>query len=158
MCESSITGKPNRITILETKKCLDWYLGLLLPDLNTLVHVDVVFRPYLKRTYGTEAQVRSTDHCESPRDFTLVLDNCMSRIKTLKSIAHECVHIKQLAINELSCGSEDGDNIWWFGKAVDPDLDYWFTPHEIEAMGMEVGLYKKYMEMIRREKINLKRV
>jgi hypothetical protein len=61
-------------------------------------------------------------------------------------LAHEMVHVRQYSTNELI---DHGKYCTWKGKKFkefDPNTDdYFFSPWEIEAFGMQVGLYRLYM-------------
>lgn len=65
----------------------------------------------------------------------------------LEILAHEMVHVKQYALNELK---DVGNlNASWHGKVyegcdVNSD-EYFFLPWEVEAFGMQVGLYQLYL-------------
>lgn len=82
-----------------------------------------------------------------------------------KSLAHEMVHVKQYALNELDgIYSENNTHLW---KGIDFNIaskiypkknglshvfidkdekDYYFQPWEIEAYGLEVGLIHYFVE------------
>lgn len=66
----------------------------------------------------------------------------------LSVLAHEMVHAKQYALGELV---EVGRSSVWKGTVV-PDYlpnskEYYFSPFEVEAYGMQVGLYRMYCRM-----------
>lgn len=67
----------------------------------------------------------------------------------LSVLAHEMVHVRQYVTNELV---DHGKYCTWKGKKFkefDPDTDdYYFSPWEVEAFGMQVGLYRLYMREI----------
>lgn len=63
----------------------------------------------------------------------------------LSVLAHEMVHAKQYALGELV---EKGRSSIWKGNII-PDYlpntkEYYFSPFEVEAFGMQVGLYRMY--------------
>ncbi|MDR3502999.1 MAG: hypothetical protein P4L79_10510 [Legionella sp.] len=150
-----IKGSPNRISKEETCRCVDWFLELLIPEVHYKLSVDIEFRPYFLKQTNAEAQMAPHEYGKSPREFSIVLDGCLTRPRTIKALAHECVHVKQFALNEYTEDELFGGDIW-LGKVVSPYLDYWDQPWEIEAMGREVGLYKRYKDMINKEKRSLK--
>jgi hypothetical protein len=125
------------------------------------------FRPYVKRaaTYYAEqlfsekvlrdvyikikfngnidvygyASVESTGK-KNPREFLIEIHSKIGATDILKTIAHEMVHCKQYAYGEL-----DETLMSWKGKKVDSDtVNYYDHPWEIEAHGMEVGLFAKF--------------
>lgn len=94
----------------------------------------------------------------SPKMFEISIDNKMQRYKQLQVLAHELVHVKQYAKNELR--SDDSTSASFAGKTyrLTPTLeDYLDWPWEIEAFGREKGLYCLYQILLRQEKIKFKR-
>ena len=76
------------------------------------------------------------------RYFTIELDRSLNKKTLLRTLAHECVHIKQYAMGEL----DEGMSVWR-GKRVNSDnVPYWDHPWEIEAYGREKGLYVRFSE------------
>jgi hypothetical protein len=94
----------------------------------------------------------SEDDCKNPRYFTIRLRK-QKLDEMVKTLAHEMVHVKQYAKNELSKQmrlSRGGLGVgskwhgeWWNPKAKEDD--YWDSPWEIEAYGREVGLHHKWV-------------
>lgn len=64
-------------------------------------------------------------------------------------LAHEMVHAKQYFLGELV---DYGSHVSWHGKKYqefEPSSeDYFFSPWEVEAFGMQVGLYRMYCRSI----------
>ena len=63
----------------------------------------------------------------------------------LTVLAHEMVHVKQYVTGDLV---DHGTHCSWKGKnykeyQADSD-EYYFSPWEVEAFGMQVGLYRLY--------------
>lgn len=58
-------------------------------------------------------------------------------------ICHECVHIKQMVIGDLIT---ENDQFVWLDELVDieSEPDYWFSPWEIEARGLQQALFEAY--------------
>jgi hypothetical protein len=73
----------------------------------------------------------------------------------IKVLAHEMVHVKQYAKNELGKDlalARGGKGLRivtrWQGKYWTPNTkedEYWDAPWEIEAYGREVGLHHKWV-------------
>ena len=63
----------------------------------------------------------------------------------MDTIAHEMVHVKQYARNELR---EHGDSQFtWLNESVDgTKINYFDLPWEIEAHGREEGLFRRWAE------------
>jgi hypothetical protein len=62
----------------------------------------------------------------------------------LETVAHEMVHVKQYARKELV--DQDMDGVCFLGKKINPDVEYWDKPYEIEAHGREVGLFIRWAQ------------
>lgn len=64
-------------------------------------------------------------------------------------LAHEMVHVKQYVTGELV---DKGKHCLWKGakfEEFEPNSeDYFFSPWEVEAFGMQVGLYRLYVRSI----------
>ena len=95
------------------------------------------------------------DGTRNPRWFTINLRNKRDDDDLVKTLAHEMVHVKQHAKNELSSGhmvaSKGGVAMRtkWQGKIWKPkskENGYWDSPWEIEAYGREVGLYQRWLQ------------
>jgi hypothetical protein len=96
----------------------------------------------------------SEDDHKNPRYFTIRLRK-QSLDEMIKTLAHEMVHVKQYAKNEL--GKEltlarGGKGLRiatrWRGEFWKPktkEHEYWDAPWEIEAYGREVGLHHKWV-------------
>ena len=86
------------------------------------------------------------DEC-APTEFELRLDASMNMVGLLKSLAHECVHVKQYFLEEM-WDSDSGKSTFFGGKwrlnDDDHDDTYYNQPWEIEANGRENGLFARY--------------
>lgn len=106
------------------------------------------------------------DECKKPRYFTIRLLRSSDE-QILKALAHEFVHLKQYAKNELgySMGTKSfiiedpftddprsytlSLDFVWQGKVWKPkkrQCSYWDSPWEIEAYGKERGLFHRFIE------------
>lgn len=85
------------------------------------------------------------DDADHFRHFRLRLSNRLNYKDTLIALAHELAHIKQYALGELGPNFNE-----WHGELIDTkDKHYYFWPWEIEAHGLEPGLfwaYNQYLE------------
>jgi hypothetical protein len=106
------------------------------------------------RTSDVMGECVSEDDTRNPRWFTISLRGKKTDEDIVKTLAHEMVHVKQYAKNELSnhmrvtkgkvsCGHKWQGDWWTPGKKEDAYFD---SPWEIEAYGREVGLYHKWCE------------
>lgn len=88
------------------------------------------------------------DRRKKPREFTIQLDGRREPEEIMQDLAHEMVHVKQMARGELVDMQRGG---WmWQGEEVyatgDKWKDYWYCPWEMEARAMERPMYLKFIE------------
>ena len=77
----------------------------------------------------------------------LAFDTALSREHLIASIAHEMVHVKQLARGTLSHTIKRGKEImFWRGKKI--DLPYLERPWEIEAYGKQEILARRFNDFV----------
>lgn len=104
------------------------------------------------KNLDVEGECVDEDGTRNPRYFTISLKS--NEIdEMIKTLAHEMVHVKQHAKNELQSGvmvaargglkmhSKWMGEVWKPGRRQDA---YYDSPWEIEAYGMEVGLFAKW--------------
>lgn len=86
------------------------------------------------------AEIKEYNVSGKPREFEIEVHSGIGAAEILKTLAHEMVHIKQYVYGETN------DQLSrWKGTKVDSDnLEYWVQPWEIEAHGMEVGLFSRF--------------
>jgi len=147
-----------QVTVKGTKKNSD----LLIEAAN--FYADLLMDPRMVRNLNLDIEVRSKmDVCgecvdeegtRNPRWFTIGLKK-QSTSEMIKTLAHEMVHVKQHAKNELQNGiivpargglqmlSKWKGELWRPGRYEHPYFD---SPWEVEAYGREVGLYHRYVE------------
>jgi hypothetical protein len=136
------------LSSVEMRMATKFYLELLLPDIDLS---DVIV------TINSDNAIKAEGYCnaedEVPHKSFLIDLNCkMNRTRQLKALAHECVHIKQFFLGELSL--YDTNHIKWKRKKISTDeVDYWDLPSEIDAHGREPGLYYRYIWHLKKNKI-----
>lgn len=131
----------------EIKKAVRYFASRLMRSdlLDTLIiHVEF-------ENLGTayKAGCAYMDNNIRPRMFHINVNKDMSKWSIIKALAHEMVHVKQYARGELQdyITPKKNDKVKWKGKTFSNSEeweDYWMSPWEIEAYGMEVGLYETY--------------
>jgi hypothetical protein len=102
------------------------------------IYLRIKFNPKID-AYGY-ASILEYNDSRKAREFEIELHPGIGATEILKTLAHEMTHIKQYAYNETN------ENLTrWKGIRIDPDnTDYWVQPWEIEAHGMESGLFTKF--------------
>jgi hypothetical protein len=81
-----------------------------------------------------------------PRDFTLEIARTKKKIYMFLVLAHEMVHLKQMAKGEMK--DKYVKNKYykvWQGQLVEDNVSYWDQPWEIEAYGLENSLVAKFL-------------
>jgi len=111
---------------------------------------------------GLEVDHRLTGDCcweddnHRPREFMIRLDASMGKRKSLITLAHEMVHVKQYAKGEM-VDLVRSPRTKWMGEFIDmANTDYWDLPWEIEAHGREIGLYERFKKHWWKEARNAK--
>jgi hypothetical protein len=122
---------------------------------NIVIHLEfmdnVIDRDSKTRIHGDCGWL---DDNASPREFEIRINNTLKRKKTLLAIAHELVHVKQYALNEMRDRVRGPTFKTWKKEFVDEEKVHYFDlPWEIEANGREEGLYARYNEHIKKGKI-----
>jgi len=80
-----------------------------------------------------------------PKEFTMRVDTTSKLRTMLETVAHEMVHVKQYARNELRELTSQKRHRF-MGEYYEQDMDYYDEPWEIEAHGREVGLFVRWAE------------
>ena len=100
--------------------------------------VEIKFNKHLDVLGYTHVVKRNTRG--KARELLIELHPYISGKEILKTLAHEFVHVKQYVYEELN----DEQTIWC-GKPFDSDgVDYFELPWEVEALGMEIGLWHHF--------------
>ena len=144
------SGKPSKIPVKICKEALRFYGKWLLKD--NLYHKISLQLSFEDLTSKECAYCQWEDNNFRGREFTIIINKKMSKKQILFALAHEMVHVKQYAKGELK-DYVKVDKIKWKNEIHDlNDSDYWFQPWEIEAHGMEKGLYVKYIDSLKGKK------
>lgn len=110
----------------------------------------------IEHTPKNESQGECVDEdgVRNPRYFTINIRSAKDDDDIIQTLAHEMVHVKQHAKNELKTGvvvaTRGGLKISskWMGKIWKPkgkEDHYYDSPWEVEAYGREVGLYQRWL-------------
>ena len=79
------------------------------------------------------------------RNFLIELFRSRSKLNMICTLAHEMVHVKQFARNELRDKSIKSKTVTtWYGEVYE-DILYWDSPWEHEAYGLERALVAKFL-------------
>lgn len=147
MLEIGVIGSNSDIQVKNVINAVQFYAELLMPpEVVDNLKIDIEFDDELTEF---NAHCLSEDACEDPRDFYI---NIKPKLKESLYcvIAHEMVHVKQYAMNELydvfAFNEEGGltSAVMYHGKKYSRDEGYYESPWEEEAYGKEVGLYQQW--------------
>lgn len=149
-----IKNKPKSIKMASLKIAINIFgKKLLSKRLLDQIELDLIFEQNFNKknkAYGVCEWIDSNDR---PKWFEITLDKELSEKQIIKTLAHEMVHLKQFATGQMK-DMVRMPATRWEGKLYtvednyDLTLDYWFSPWEVEAYGLENGLYvmyKRYM-------------
>lgn len=129
-----------RITNLQ-KKAINYFADKLFSyQLKRNLNVRIITRRKPVEFYGL-AEVISFNTSGRARDFLIEINGSLSIEDKLRTLAHEMVHVKQYAYDELNC-----EMTMWRGKKVDAEkIPYAQQPWEIEAWTKGDRLYRSFM-------------
>lgn len=100
--------------------------------------VTIKFNKHLDAFGYSSIEKRNTKG--AAREFLIELHPYISGVEILKTLAHEFVHIKQYVEGNLNESQTE-----WQSETIDSDsMDYYSLPWEVEAFGLEVGLFTNF--------------
>jgi len=139
-----ITGKSPKITKPEIKKAVRFYGSKLLrSDTYDKIYLEIALTSQTDGFYGFCEWIGTNYR---PKDFLITLNNRLCRKTTLQNLAHEMVHLRQYATNQLF-DYMNNDNVRWKKSLYDQDeVKYMDRPWEIQAYELEDILYEQYVK------------
>jgi hypothetical protein len=93
------------------------------------------------------------DSNHKPREFDVTVNARLGKRTQLITLAHEMVHVKQHATNELKNMLMRREDRWQGRYIKEDEMHYFEKPWEVEAFGRELGLYQMYMQLKRDNKL-----
>ena len=106
---------------------------------------------------GLEGSAVWEDDSYRPREFIVEIDSTVKVRNLLLTLAHEMVHVKQWAKDEMYEYLNTIGMVRFKGEKVHLDsLEYWDQPWEIEAYGKQLGLFIRYCEYMNFEREDMK--
>ena len=142
----SVKGKKSPLTKSQTVKAVQFFTDCLMTKrLSKNVEVVFVYKKLLESN-GASGFCSYEDSNINPRIFEIEIDCTMSKEETLKTLAHELVHLKQYAKGELKQRYRPRHHHLWHNEIVTVnDTNFHDVPWELEAVKLEDELYKKLM-------------
>ena len=102
---------------------------------------------------GHEGTAIWDDDGYRPKEFTINLDTTVNFRNLLINLAHEMVHVKQWAKDEMYEYMNTMGMVRFKGERIHlEETDYWDYPWEIEAYGRQLGLFIRFCEDTGRSK------
>ncbi len=145
-----VLGKSRKLSIKDTKESVEWFLTKLCGNAAEPIELTVSYKYKLRKKSGGYAFMDWLDKPVRPEIFEIEIDAELCQIDTLKTLAHECVHIKQYRLGELRDFVRqpvEGSVRKWHGKLYNlaDDGIYYDLPWEIDARGREEGLVDRLL-------------
>ncbi len=148
-------GINQRLTKKELRDATKFMSGLLMSKRlckNITIHIYSVEGPPILDGSKCKAYMIPWDS-RPHRSFRIYIDSTRNKREQLHTLGHEITHVKQYAKGEV----KDITNVLAIWKNEEHSLecekdkiDYFFRPWEVESFGYERGLYKKYIQHVKR--------
>ena len=125
-----------------------WYAEKLMGKrLTNGLGINIKIDRNLLKKDNMEGSAIYDDDTRRPKNFTIELDSTCSIRNILITLAHEMVHVKQWAKDEMYEYYNTPKMVRFKGKKFNmDDVDYWDYPWEIEAYGRQLGLFVRFCE------------
>jgi hypothetical protein len=152
--EIMVNGFSKSIARWEIKKATELFGDLVLDARrirSTVVAIDIRKMPKFKTERGMHV---FQGYCfpvskKKPKKFVILLNNDMTKRETIKTLAHEMVHVRQMRLNILQGMGKKRHR--WFGRIVDEnEEEYHKLPWESEAMLCEEPMYQHYRQCMKK--------
>lgn len=137
-------AKEPKVPTKEIRQAVLFYANLILtPRQSKNLELEICFKDF-PRTY--KGDCIWLDRPVRPHEFKIRLSSRFKTPTTLRTLAHEMVHLRQYAIGELTSETMRS-GIRWKREEIDEEkIHYYDHPWEIEAFGREIGLYYRYLD------------
>lgn len=138
----SILGAKDRVLSSTLKEATGYFA-------TSLVSTQLI--PYLNIRILIKEKLDAGGYCQSeeiikPRNFLIEIYKHRSKYWMLETLAHEMIHVKQMAKGQLKERSFKKQRvISWHGTVYQDDVSYWDQPWEIEAYELQSSLVFKYL-------------
>lgn len=130
------------------RSMVNFCIDLMMPRLRDKLEIIVKIRKNMLQREGHLGTCIWEDdvYKGNARVFVIEVDSGLKLRTMLMTIAHEMVHVKQMARGEMRYMLRDM-SIKWMGKTIKTNsTSYWDYPWEVEAHGREQGLYIRWCE------------
>lgn len=151
-----IISKPKKISNEEIQNFINFSINFIFgKNLKKIrkLKIKIIFgnQKFLKNIENNEkifiyGMTLIEDNFHSPKEFQIFIKNNLSKKNTLKTIAHELVHVYQYRIKKLRCLYNFKRTIWENKLYINKENNYNNEPWEKEAFYLEKIIYEKYKE------------
>jgi hypothetical protein len=107
---------------------------------------DVLIEKDLLATYDMLANIGPLEADSRPKHYEVEIDATLSKKQFLLSLAHEMIHLKQFAKNQMRDLESKKMTRWNGDYYMEDNIDYWSRPWEIEAHEGQTKLYEDYIK------------
>jgi len=132
-----------------------WYYAEKLMGTRLMAGLEITInlKKALLNKEGNEGTAIWEDDGYRPKEFTINLDTTVNFRNLLINLAHEMVHVKQWAKDEMYEYMNTMGMVRFKGERIHlEETDYWDYPWEIEAYGRQLGLFIRFCEDTGRSK------
>ena len=136
-----------------------WYYAEKLMGKRLMGSLDITInlKKNLLSKEGNEGSAIWEDDSYRPKEFIIELDTTVKIRNLLITLAHEMVHVKQWAKDEMYEYMNVAGVVRFKGEKIHLELtDYWDYPWEIEAYGKQLGLFVRFCEYMGFEREDMK--
>lgn len=140
----SVNGAKDKLLSKYLKCAANFYAETLLPK---KIVDNITLKIIVHDTLDAGGYCDSEEYSsKNPRDFIIDLSRTKKIINMFITLAHEMVHLKQMANGEMKDKRIKNKYVTvWKGELVEDDISYWDQPWEIEAYGLENSLTAKFL-------------
>ena len=132
-----------------------WFYAERLLGLRLMgsLEITINLKKNLLSKEGNEGSAIWEDDGYRPKEFIIELDSTVKIRNILITLAHEMVHVKQWAKDEMYEYMNVAGLVRFKGEKIHlKETDYWDYPWEIEAYGKQLGLFVRFCEHMGFEK------
>ena len=142
----NISGKADNISNKEIRNAVFFYTKKLLGNsLAKKITLDIVIDKELLKNFEMFANISPLEADPRPKHYEMEIDAKLSKRQFLISLAHEIIHLKQFAKNQMRDLESKKMTRWMGDYYVEDNINYWRRPWEIEAHKGEKTLYEEYI-------------
>jgi hypothetical protein len=144
-------GNPKKVSERELVDFANFCLTTMIPKCKRLINIEICYssEDLEKDTIAECTPEGEKDSKGRAYEFIIQIRPGYCRRRTLSSLAHELVHVKQYVTGEMRDSPKGFKYTVWNGKQYDDTKTHYYDhPWEIDAYGREEGLVRRYLRSI----------